>query len=66
MTQPTAIIVNTADLLRKSQEAMARAITNKDPELMAAAESVMSALIVVLRHRTAQLPVAIRPFMEKL
>lgn len=43
-----------------------RALQTGDPELVAAAESVLSALVVVLRHEQAKVPDQLGPYIVTL
>lgn len=58
--------VSTLDLLREVQTALYDAERHGDTELLAAAESVLSALIVVLRYPRAELPDALGPHIAVL
>lgn len=56
---PRNILVETAPLMQKAQLALQRAQRTNDTKLRNAAESVMSALAVVMKHRRAELPAAL-------
>jgi hypothetical protein len=60
------ITVDTSATLRRAQDAMARARRTNDTELKDAAESVMSALILVLKFPQARLPAAVGKHLEKI
>lgn len=63
MSQP---IVNTAQTLELVQRALSRAERTKDDDLRKAAESVLSALVLVLKHRTAKLNSGVRKSLERI
>lgn len=56
--------VNTSTMLKTVQAALTRANETNDKALKQAAENVLSALIVVLRHPTAELPVKVKPSID--
>lgn len=60
------ILVNTAEVLEKVHAALTAGREARDPELVASAESVLSALVLVLRHKTAELPAAVRAHLERI
>lgn len=61
-----AITVDTAALLEKCQAAMQKAGRECDFALFDAAESVMSALTVVLKHPRAELPATLKRHIDKI
>lgn len=65
-TNQVGVAVVTSTLLKQVQKALIRAKAESDPELKQAAENVLSALIVVLRHPTAELPAKLKPFIDKV
>lgn len=58
------IMVDTAKLLQLAQRACLTGIRDRDPALQKAGESVMSALVVVLKYPQAELPDALGPHIE--
>ena len=66
MAGTEAVTVDTAALLEKCQAAMQKAGKDADFALFNSAESVMSALTVVLKHPRAELPAALRPHIERI
>ena len=58
------IMVDTALLLEKAQRAVVDGFKNQDTALIAAGESVLSALVVVLKHRKAELPAELAPHIK--
>lgn len=63
LTQPIVDTVRTLDLV---QQALARADRTKDQDLRKDAESVLSALVLVLKHRQGRLPAAVRKSLERI
>lgn len=59
------IPVRTVPLLTKVHAAL-RAAGDTDKELKAAADSVLSALVVVIRHEEAHVPADIKPYIDRL
>lgn len=67
MAEPKeAVVVDTAALLAKCQQAMQKAGRDADFALFDAAESVHSALMVVARHPKAELPAALKKHIERI
>lgn len=64
--EKTTILVDTAKLLRVCQNAYIAAVKVNDTATMKSAESVMSALIVVLKYKTARLPEELRVHIERI
>lgn len=60
------IQVSTLKLLAEIHEALEQAERRGDQLLLNAAESTLSALIVVLRHPRAELPDALGPYIATL
>lgn len=59
-------IVDTVKTLDQVQQALLRADRTKDPELRKDAESVLSALVLVLKHRQARLPAGVGKSLERI
>ena len=66
MAERNAVTVDTAALLEQCQQAMQKAGKDADFALFDAAESVMSALTVVLKHPKAELPAALKRHIERI
>lgn len=62
----TWLNVDTQALLKEVQEALEEVERTGNKELRASAESVLSALVVVLRRKNAQIPPALAPHVEAL
>lgn len=60
------IVVDTALMLERCQAAMQKAGKDADFAMFDAAESVMSALTVVLKHPKAELPGELRKHIERI
>lgn len=60
------IQVNTVALLKEVHGALQEYQRTGDKELLNAAESVLSALVVVIRHEEAQVPSTLGPYIMKL
>lgn len=60
------LTVDTAALLDTCQRAMQKAGKDADFALFDSAESVMSALTVVLKYPRAELPAELRPHIDKI
>ena len=60
MTESKRVYVNTAEALVTCH----RALKSKNPKVQAAAESVLSALVVTLRHEKTALPIEINAHYE--
>lgn len=60
------MIVETATLLHQVQKSLQEAERTGDADLKGAAESVMSAIAVCLRHQKVRLPDELVPFADKL
>jgi hypothetical protein len=58
------ITVNTAKTLERAQTALTIGRRLNDTSLIAASESVMSALVLVLKSTTADIPAELRPHLE--
>lgn len=63
MTQPIVDTVKTLDLV---QRALLRADRTKDESLRKDAESVLSALVLVLKHRQARLQSGVSKSLERI
>ena len=63
MSQPIVDTVKTLDLV---QRALVRADRNKDDDLKKAAESVLSSLVLVLKHRQARLQSGVRKSLDRI
>lgn len=63
MTQP---IVDSVQTLEQIQAALAKAERNGDSDLKRDAESVLSALVLVLKHRRVKLPAAVAKSLEAI
>lgn len=61
-----AIVVDTAALLSTCQDAMQRAGRTADFALFDSAQSVMSALVVVLKSPKAELPAELGPHLDRI
>ena len=64
MEKINPVVVNTSRALTLVQQALIRAKTTNDLALKQAAETVLSALIVVLRHTDGELPAAVKPYID--
>lgn len=62
MTKSSRYWVNTAETVALCHKAM----KSDDPKVVAAAESVLSAIVVTLRYETAPLPVEVVPCWKLL
>lgn len=60
------VFVNVVDLLDMCTRALAKAEHHNDHRLQAAAQSVMSALMLHVGKRHATLPEEVRPFYNKV
>lgn len=60
------IRVNTVTLLKAVHEALQEYQRTGDIELLAAAESVLSALVVVIRYEEASVPDTLGPYLIKV
>lgn len=58
----TQATIDVADTLRQVQNALA----SKDPEQIAAAESILSLLVLNLRHKQAMVPIEVRDYLDKI
>lgn len=58
--------IETVSLLREVHRALQEVQQTGDKELLAAAESVLSALVVVIRHEQASVPDALGPYIVTL
>ena len=58
--------IDTVALLKEVHSALKEIQQSGDPELLAAAESVLSALVVVIRHERASIPDEVGPYVVKL
>jgi hypothetical protein len=58
--------IDTVSLLKEVHSALQEVQQTGDQELLAAAESVLSALIVVIRHERAEVPDQLGPYIVKL
>lgn len=65
-TNLAGVEVDTAAMLHRVQQALTRAEATGDAKLKQDAENVLSALTVVLRHRRAVLPAALRASIDVL
>ena len=62
----TWLSIDTGALLKNAQDALQEAEATGDQELKNAAESVLSALVVVLRRKQAKVPEALAPHIAVL
>ena len=60
------IEIDTVALLKEVHAALREVQRTGDPELLAAAESVLSCLVVVIRHEQASVPAELGPYIVKL
>lgn len=58
--------VDTVALLKEVHQALRDVQLTGDKELLGAAESVLSVLVVVIRHEQASVPDSIAPYLVKL
>jgi hypothetical protein len=58
--------IDTVVLLKEVHSALRECQRTGDIELLAAAESVLSALVVVIRHEQASVPDAVGPYIVTL
>lgn len=66
MAEPDGVTVNVSSSLEKVQVALSVAKKNNNAELRNAAESVLSALVLVLRKKNAVIPAAMSKFMHTI
>lgn len=60
------VIVDSVHTLAQVQKALAHAERTNDVELKKSAESVLSALVLVLKHRRVKLPGAVAKSLEAI
>lgn len=60
------VVIDTIPLLQQAQDALELAEQTDDRELRNAAESVLSALVVVLRKKQAKVPATLTPHIALL
>lgn len=58
--------IDTVSLLKEVHRALQEVQQTNDKELLAAAESVLSALVVVIRHEQAHVPDQLGPYIVTL
>lgn len=60
------VSIKTVPLLTQAHGALRESAISGDMQLKAAADSVLSALVLVLRHEQAEVPAELAPYIRKL